>query len=224
MEKLILNADTRDITGKKVKKLRREGILPANLFGKKIDSVAVQVNLKEFSKVYNEVRSTGIVTLKVADKEHPVLISAVQADPRTDAYLHADLFEVNLKDKIVARVPLAFDGEAPVEKSGQGTVIMPINDIEVESLPMDIPHEIRVDISGIENLDQTIQVKDLDFDKSKVEMKTDPETVVLLVQESRQEEEEAPAEGGEVAAPEVTGEKKAGEEAEGGEGDDKKED
>jgi large subunit ribosomal protein L25 len=135
--------------------------------------------------------------------------------------LHADLFQVNLKEKIVANVPLVIEGEAPAEKSGLGTFIQALNEIEVESLPMDIPHEILVDVSSLEEVGQTIQVKDLKVETAKVEIKTDPETTVALIEEIKVEEE-APVEE-EGAMPEVTGEKAAGEEAEGGEGEDKKE-
>lgn len=213
MEKILLNSEPRQVLGKNVKKLRREGKLPANLFGKDIKSTAVQVDSKEFSRIYNEAGSTGVVELKLDGKTHPILISAVQSDPRNDAYLHADLLQVNLKDKITARIPIVLDGEAPLEKSGQGTVIQALNELEVESLPMDLPHEFVVDISNLENLDQTIQVKDIKVDSSKVEIKTDPESVVVLAEEVRVEEAPVEAEEGATAEPEVIAEK--GEEAEG---------
>lgn len=213
MEKILLNSEPRQVLGKNVKKLRREGKLPANLFGKDIKSTAVQVDSKEFSRIYNEAGATGVVELKLDGKTHPILISAVQSDPRNDAYLHADLLQVNLKDKITARIPIVLDGEAPLEKSGQGTVIQALNELEVESLPMDLPHEFVVDISNLENLDQTIQVKDIKVDSSKVEIKTDPESVVVLAEEVRVEEAPVEAEEGVTAEPEVIAEK--GEEAEG---------
>lgn len=222
METITLNADKRDLLGKKVKKLRHQGKLPANLFGKKISSTAVSVDLKDFSKVYNEVGSTGVVELKLNGKDHPILISAVQADPRTDAYLHADLQEVNLKEKITASVPLVIEGESPAEKSGTGTFIQTLNEIEIESLPMDIPHEILVDVSSLEEVGQSIHVKDLKVDKSKIEIKTDLDATVALVEEAKVEEE-APVEAEEgVAEPEVTGEKGVGEEG-AAESDEKKE-
>ena len=221
MEKITLHAEPRTILGKKVKHLRKEGKLPGNLFGKDITSTAVQFDFKEFAKVFNQAGSTGVVEVAIEGKEHPVLISAIQLDPQTDVYLHADLLQVNLKDKITTKIPVVVEGEAPAEKAGTGTIINPLNEIEVEALPMDLPHQVTVDISELAEVGQSIQVKDIKLG-DKVEVKSDPEGVIVLVQEVKVEAEPEPAaEGEEAAEPEVIAEKGETEEEAGEE--DKKE-
>ena len=99
MKRESLKVDKRTVTGKKVKKLRREGILPANVYGKEMKSTSVQVPLKDFLNVYREVHETGLIDLSYDSQTLPVLIHNVQLDPRTDAPVHADFFKVNLKEK-----------------------------------------------------------------------------------------------------------------------------
>lgn len=189
MEKIKLAVEQRKTLGKKVKKLRREGITPANIFGKGFKSKSVQTNTKEFRKVFKEAGETGIVDVKMKDETYPSLIHNVQRDPVTDAITHADFQKVNLKEKISAKVPVKLIGEAPVEKSGVGLILQTTNEIEVESLPGDIPHEVEIDISKMEEVGQNIHVKDLKIGSEKVEVKNDPEEVVISVQSAEMKEE-----------------------------------
>lgn len=202
----------RDILGKKVKKIRKEGLIPANIFGQGVKSTAIQVNLKDFAKVYAVVGETGLVELNLAGKTHPVLVHQIQREPRGDSVLHIDFHQVNLKEKTTAHVPVVLVGEAPIEKSKEGIVLQSMNEVEIEALPTDIPHNIEVDVATLTEVGQTVQVKDLKVDRSKVEVKADPEATVLSVQTAEIKEEEP-----EVEAPaevEVIGEKEAGAEGE----------
>ena len=106
MNKLSIKAEKRKLSGRKVKKLRREGILPANIYGKKTESQQVQVNLSEFLKLYEEAGETSIVELQVNGDKKPVLIHNLQLDPVTDVPLHADFFAVNMKEKVTAQIPV----------------------------------------------------------------------------------------------------------------------
>lgn len=205
-----LEVQARTLVGKKVKKLRRDGVVPANIFGTSIPSEAIQVDLKDFAKVYATVGETGLVELKLAGKAHPVLVHQIQREPKSDSVLHIDFHQVNLKEKTTANVPVVLVGEAPIEKSKEGMILQSMNEIEVEALPTDIPHNIEVDISALTEVGQGVQVKDLKVDKNKVEIKADPEASVLSVQSAEikevEPEPEAPAEV------EVIGEKAEGEE------------
>lgn len=216
-----LNANPREILGKQVKKLRREGLVPANIFGQGLKSTAVQVDLKDFVKVYQEVGETGLVEVKVGEKAHPVLVHRIQKDPRTSSVLHVDFHQVNLKEKTTAHVPVVLTGESPIEKSGDGLILQTLNEIEVEALPTDIPHNVEVDITTLTEVGQSIQVKDLKVNAAQVEVKNDAEATVVSVQSAEVKEEEpveAPAEV------EVIGEKEAeGEAGEAAEGDGAKE-
>jgi len=198
MDKLTLKADVRKISGRKVKNLRKEGLLPGNISGKKIESKAVQVVLKDFEKVYKEAGETGLLTLVIGKDEKPVLIHNLQVNPVSDAPIHVDFLQVDLKEKVEADVPVELTGEAPAEKQAIGTVVQYLNEIEVEALPMDLPEKFIVDTSELAEVDQSILVKDLKVDRSKVDIKSDPTEIVVKVEPPQKEEvvaPPAPAEG-----------------------------
>lgn len=211
MAKRVLTAEKREIFGRKIKKLRREGLLPANIYGRNIKSLAVQVKTDDFQKVFDEAGETGLVELKVNGEVHPVLIHNLQTDPVTDLPLHADFLEVNLKEKVVATVPVELVGEAPAEKEG-GVVVQQMHEVEVEALPTDLPEKIEVDISGLANIDDAVKVGELKVDRSKIEIKEDdPERIVVSITPPTKEEEVAPpaeeAPAGGEEAPAEEGEK-----------------
>ena len=202
MDTKALKAEVRKIEGRKVKNLRLQGVLPANVYGKKVKSVAVQVSLKDFEKVYSEVGETGLVDLEVGKEVRPVLVHNVQLNPVTDKPVHVDFLQVDLNEKVEAEVPVEISGESPAEKQALGTVVQYINEIQVEALPRDLPEKFVIDVSGLTEVDQAIFVKDIKADRSKVELKGDAEAVVVKV-EPPQKIEEAPAPApaeGEVAA------------------------
>ena len=185
-----LEVQPRTVLGKKVKKLRNDGLIPANIFGQGVTSTSIQVNLNDFSKVYKSVGETGLVGLKLDGKDHPVLVHKIQREPKSDSVLHVDFHQVNLKEKTTAHVPVVLVGEAPIEKSKEGIVLQSLNEIEIEALPTDIPHNIEVNIETLTEVGQSVQVKDLKIDKTKVEIKTDLEATVLSVQTAEVKEEE----------------------------------
>lgn len=192
MDKITLKADVRKISGRKVKNLRKEGILPGNISGKKIKSEAVQVILRDFEKVYKEVGETGLLTLQIGKEEKPVLIHNLQLNPVSEAPLHVDFLQVDLKEKVEAEVPVELTGESPAEKQAIGTVVQYINEIKVEALPMDLPDKFIVDTSGLAEVDQSILVKDLRVDRTKVDVKTSADEIVVKVEPPQKEEVVAP--------------------------------
>jgi len=193
-----LKAELRKIKGRKIKNLRLEGILPANISGKKIKSEAIQVVLKDFKKVFAEAGETGLVELKIGSETRPVLIHNIQRNPVSDEYVHADFLQVDLKEKVEAEVPVELTGEAPAEKQGIGTVVQYLNEVRVEALPTDLPEKFVIDVSLLEAVDQAIYIKDLKVDKNKVDVKDDPEEIVVKVEPPQKEEvivAPAPVEG-----------------------------
>ena len=214
MPKTVLAAEKRTLEGRKVKNLRKEGILPGNVYGKKVKSQSVQVNLKDFQKTFKEIGETGLLTLQVGDDEKPVLIHNLQLNPVTDEPVHVDFLQVDLKEKVEADIPVELIGESPAEKQAIGTVVQHINEIKVEALPTDLPEKFEVDVTTLVEVDQSIFVKDLKFDRSKVEIKSDLEAIVAKVEPPQKEEviappapaegevpaEGTPAEGGEAPA------------------------
>lgn len=210
--------EKRSFFGRKVKRLRKEGIIPGNIFGKNLKSLAVQFSLKDFETVYKSVGETGLVKLETDKETYPALIHGVQSDPATGNLLHVDFLKVDLKEKVTAPVPIETMGISPAEKQGLGTVVLYIDEVEVEALPADLPEKFGVDISTLTEVDQAIFVKDLQFDKEKVEIKADPETILVKVEPPEKEEEvpvpteEAVAEGEAPAEGEVPAETEGGKE------------
>ena len=187
-KKLTLNAQARTITGRKVKQLRQSGLIPANIFGKKIKSTAISLDSKEFSTVYEQAGETQLIDLILEKKTNPVLISEIQIHPVTNDILHIDLHQVDLKEKVTATIPLVFINESPAEKQALGTVVKEVQEIEVTALPSDLPEHIDVDLSTLSEVDQSIHLKDLQFDRSKIETDQDPELILVKVEPPQKEE------------------------------------
>lgn len=188
MPKTILKAEKRTLEGRKVKTLRKKGILPGNIYGNKIKSQSVQVDLKEFQKTFKDIGETGLLTLNVGSEEKPVLIHNLQLNPKTDEPVHVDFLQVDLKEKVEAEIPVELMGESPAEKQAIGTVVQYINQIKVEALPADLPEKFEVDISLLAEVDQSILIKDLKFDRTKVEIKMDQGEIVAKVEPPQKEE------------------------------------
>lgn len=184
-----LSAQKREVFGRKVKRLRREGILPANVSGKHIKSFSVQVKADEFNKVFENAGETGVVGLEVAGEVHPILIHEVYRDPVYGRPLHADLLEVNLAEKVVATVPLEIVGESPVVQAEEGVLVQQMHEVEVEALPTNLPEKIEVDISGLMAVDDAVKIGDIKVDRSTVEIKEeDPERIVVSIAAPTKEE------------------------------------
>lgn len=192
MNTIALKVEKRKLTGRKVKRLRLEGLIPANVYGKKVKSEALQVAIKDFEKVFEKAGETGIVELTEGKETRPVLIHDVQIHAVTNEPIHVDFMQVDLKEKVTATVQVEVEGESPAEKSGIGTLVQQLHEIEVEALPADLPEKFVVDASKLEEVDQAILVKDLDYDKAKVEVKTDAESIVAKVEPPQKEEVIAP--------------------------------
>ena len=212
-----LKVEKREILGKKVKTLRQRGMLPAVVFGKETGSLPITLNHKEFLKVYEEAGESALIDVHI-DKEKPVkvLVTETDIDPISDEILHVNLHAVSLTEKATATIPIEFVGESPTVKSGDGMLLTLLNEIEVEALPQDLPPEIKLDISKLTEIDQSLAVKDLPIDHTKVEIKQDAEDLVVKVERAEMAEEE-PEEEVSVEAVEVTTEKKEEEGAEGAE-------
>lgn len=188
MKRQTLNAAKREVLGRKVKRLRKQGVLPGNIFGNDKKSVSVSVNQKEFEKVYKEAGETGLIDLVVDSGDTvPVLVNNVSFHPVLGSMVHVDFHQVNLKEKVTANVPLEFIGEAPAEKQGVGTAVSYLTELEVEALPTDLPENFIVDISNLAEVDQAIYVKDIQVDTSKVTISADPETIITKVEEQKVE-------------------------------------
>lgn len=208
-----LTAEKRKILGRKVKTLRKEGLLPANIYGKKVKSLAVQADFKSFLATFKESGETGVVNLKVKGetKTRPVLIHNVQFDPLTDQPLHADFYQVDLKTKVTTEVPIELVGESPAAKEKVGILIQPLTEVEVEALPTDLPDKLELDISGLKEVDDAVTVADLKAPKGVKILVSEKEILAKIEPLAKEEEVALPPEE-EVPAEEVPEEEKPPEE------------
>lgn len=193
-----LNAVTRTITGKKVSKLRKQGLMPSSVYGQGMTPISVQIVDKEMEAIFSHVGESGLVELILDGKSLPIIFRNPQYHPLTGNLLHIDCFKVNLKEKITATVPIEFIGESAAVKEGKVLVEVSV-EVEVEALPADLPEKIEVDLSKLETIESMITMADLVVDRSKVEIVNAADQVVVKVEEPKVEEEPEVAE--EVIAP-----------------------
>lgn len=193
MKKHILHGSVRTIVGRKVKKLRAEGLTPANVFGKKTASVSLSVKTDEFQTVFAETGETGLIelTLEKEQTPRPVLVHHVQVDPVSGAVLHVEFFQVDLKEKVHAQVPLEFTGTPPAVEQNLGVFLTVLTEVEAEALPAELPEHIAVDVSGLVEVNQELKVSDLDVPKG-VTVLTDAGLTVVKIGALTKPEEVAP--------------------------------
>lgn len=207
-----LEVEKRKITGRQVKTLRQQGILPANIYGREVKSLSTQLDLKSFLPVFKKAGETGLVELKVAGeaKTRPVLIHNLQLDPVSDQPLHVDFYQVDLKKKVTAVVPVELSGASPAVTQKIGILIQPLSGVEVEALPTDLPDKLEVDVNGLKEVGNAVTVGDLKLGEevkiltgaTEVLAKIDPPAKEEVVTPPPAAEGEAPVEG---AAPVAEG-------------------
>ncbi|MDO8573600.1 MAG: 50S ribosomal protein L25 [Candidatus Daviesbacteria bacterium] len=181
MDRLSLQAEERIILGKKVKNLRKDGKLPGHVFGKGLETEHVSVDGKTFLKTFKEAGETGLIDLKIGtEKVRPVMIKGVQYNPVSGQPIHIDFYQVNMSEKVKVPVPLVLIGDEPESvKLGETIVLQTLNEIEVEALPADLIEKIEVDITPLKNIDDTITVGQLNFDRSKLTVSAPEEEIVV---------------------------------------------
>lgn len=193
MEKVILEAENRERIGKKVKYVRREGKIPAIIYGKDFDATPIALDLRNTTNTLSKVSSSTILTIKIGDKELPTLVRDIQKDFIKNQILHIDFLAVSATETLRTTVSITVTGEAPVLKEFDALMVTGVEGIEVECLPQDLPESIEVDVSGIVELGQAIYVKDIVV-PSGVQFLTDPEELVIVASAIKEEVIEEPAE------------------------------
>ena len=217
-DRAVLEANSRTITGKKVKLLRRSGRIPATVYGHDVTSVSIDVDARQFRHVHGVAGDTQLVDLVLDGKKaRPVLIHTTQIDPRRNTAMHVEFYQANLNEKLTARIPVHLVGEAPASRHGL-MVLSNLDAIEMECLPTDLPPDIQVDVSALAEVGDSIHVRDLEIDREKCALKVGEDDVVVhvvapqVIQEEEEEVAEAPegeAEAG--AAPDTAAEGAASE-------------
>jgi large subunit ribosomal protein L25 len=208
-----LPVETREVTGKKVAALRRSGMLPANVYGKGLASVSIQLETEAMEKVVKTSAANEVIDLKIGGERitRPVVIQKLQRHPLTSNYLHAEFYQVSLTEIMRAEVPLVVVGSSDAVNTFNGVLVSALESLHVEALPLDLPPRIEVDISSLVELEQSLHVRDLPI-PSNVTVLTDPEVMVVKVSAPRvAEEEEVAAEVEEAAEAAAAGEEAAAE-------------
>lgn len=171
------------------KKSLRAGQVPAVLYGHGLPAQSVAVDARQFAKVIKAAGFSSLVNVKLADgQDHIVIIREVQTHPLKGTITHADFYQVRMDEAIEAKVPLRFVGEAVAVKDLGGVLVRSLDELDIEALPADLPHDIEVDISPLADFDAVIRVSDLKLPQG-VALKQNPEDVIALVQEPRSEQE-----------------------------------
>jgi large subunit ribosomal protein L25 len=195
MEKLAISAQTRERKRRKVNELRSEGYVPGIVYGHKKENKSVKVGNLEFRKVLRSAGKSTLIDLDIDGKSvGKVIINDYQTDPATDKIIHFDLYQVKMDEKMVATVPVRFIGESPSVKN-EGSILVKSHSVfEIKCLPGDLMHDIEVDISKLEKIDDIIRVKDLIM-SDKIEILANPDVVVVTVAPPRSEKEIEDLEG-----------------------------
>ncbi|MFH0838805.1 MAG: 50S ribosomal protein L25 [Candidatus Omnitrophota bacterium] len=218
MEQVNLEVESREEKGKQaVKKLRQTSLIPAVVYKKGEEAVAIKVNKKAFSNaIHTQAGENVIITLnfksekKVKDKT--VIIKEIQVNPLTDDIIHADFNQISLTEKIVVSVPIVSKGESIGVKE-DGVLAHVLRDLEIECLPTQIPQSIEADVTNLK-IGDLLHVKDLVV-PSGIRVVTDPEAVIFSVEAPRVEEVVTAPTAEEAQEPEVIKQKKEEPEAEG---------
>lgn len=185
-ERVIIKAAPRTIVGKKVAQLRRQGRLPANVYGRGIASQAIDLDAREFSRTIKSAGLRAMIQLDVEGEAAPryVILRGLERKGGTGDPMHIDFFQVDPEQPITANVPLRFTGEAPAVRDLAGTLLSNIDVISVRCKPLDIPDGFTVDLGGLKSFDISIKVGDLEA-MAGVEIVTEPGIVIATVNAPR---------------------------------------
>lgn len=192
MEKINLKSKSREVTGRKVRSLRREGSIPAVLYGHGVENLNLSLNAHDFDKIFKQAGSNTIIDLNVDEGKDPknVLIHKLDHDPVTGQIRHVDLYAVKMTTKLKAQVPVHFTGEASAVHQLGGTLLTHKDELEVECLPGDLPQSFEVSLDVLDSFEASIHVSDIAAPEG-VEILDDAEDTVAVVEPPRSEEEMA---------------------------------
>jgi large subunit ribosomal protein L25 len=207
LDNLELMAEPRSVLGKKVRFLRRDGLVPANIYGH-AESSPVQVNTRESERVLARAGKTRLVTLTANGSEPTtVLVKDFQRHPIKGSLLHIDFYRVSMTERIRVDAPIRISGEAPGVKQHNATLLQQMSTVSVESLPAELPELIEVDVSGLEELESAVYVRDIRPPAGVVILSDPDEMIVRLLPPTVEEVVEEPAEA--EVAPTAEGEQPA---------------
>lgn len=220
MDAHTLKLERRNLTGKKVRQLRRAGIIPVHVYGADIEPASLQVGERELNRLLPQVGANIPVSVEYdgqrRDEESICFVREVQRHPVSDEVIHVDFMRVDVSRAVSAEVPLALVGVSAAVSQMAGTLLQSVQTLLIEALPMNMPAEITVDISVLSDLDSTLAVRDISV-PGDVSVLNDPDDTVIRVAAPRLETQEE-IEGEEGESVEGESEEGEGSAADGSEG------
>jgi large subunit ribosomal protein L25 len=183
-----LVAEPRSVLGKKVKQLRRDGFIPAVIYGQN-KPIHIQLENLVLRRVLREAGSTNLIEMDLDGSSHTVLARHIQFHPTRGELFHVDFYEVNMRQVLTSEAALVATGESPAAEDDEGSAVLVVHSVQIEALPDDLISELEVDISRIETAEDVLHVRDLVAPEG-VTILTDPETVIAKFEYRRLEEEE----------------------------------
>ena len=221
MEEIALRAEPRKVVGKQVRQLRREGLVPVTLYGRRVEPESLQVPTRDLDSVLAQAGMNQLVDLKVKGNSQirKVLIREIQRDVVNRQLLHADLYAVIMDEKITTELPVVLVNESPAVKDGLGILVQELTVLNVECLPGDLIPQVEVDLAGLVSVHDSFSVSDLHLGDA-IELLDGPEEVIARivplaveeVEEVVEEVEEVEVEGVEAEAQAAPGAEPEGEE------------
>jgi large subunit ribosomal protein L25 len=194
MDEVVLQASRRTITGKQVNALRRAGKLPAVIYGRHIEAVPIELDLKESSRILERYSASALIVIDLDGERHYTLVREKQRNPLLGTLRHIDFQAVSLTEKVRADVRIILTGESPAVENYYGILVQNLESLEIEALPRDLPERIEVDVSVLKEIGDSLLVHDLSL-PGEIEVLTDLDEAVVLVtapvSEEVAEEEEA---------------------------------
>ena len=186
MDQIELKVINREILGKKVRFLRRQGIMPVHLFGHGIESMALQCDTAKLQRVLAEAGKTRLISLKLDGEKRPrpVVVRGIQTEPLTGGLLHIDFYQVKMAEEVKVEVPGTLIGDAPALKLKENTLTQELNTLTIECLPAKIPTSVELDISSLTESGQVVRVRDIGLEEG-INVLNDPERVVLRISSQR---------------------------------------
>ncbi len=186
-EQVELAVAHREVTGKATKRLRKAGIIPANIFGHHEESQSVQVDGKTFDHLRRSHGATSVISLRMPDNgTQTALIRHLQRNPRTGRVIHVDFFRVSMTERLNVKVTIHFVGEAPAVKNEGGVLLHLLDSLEVECMAGEIPESLDVDVSGLANIDDMLHASDIKLPANFI-LITDPNEGIAKVAATRAE-------------------------------------
>jgi large subunit ribosomal protein L25 len=189
MEEVVIQANRREVIGKKVKVLRQDGLLPAVVYGHNIEPIPITLDMREGSRTLEKLSPSALVVVDVDGEQHYTLVRDKQRNPVKKTIIHVDFQAVSLTETVRADLNINIVGEAPAIETYLGILVPSLEQLSIESLPKDLPDRIDVDVSGLTEIGDSLLVSDLVVPDG-VEILSDPEDVVVVVIAQAAEEEE----------------------------------